>query len=255
MAHRWPIMRHRPPWEYRDRRHPIYSTTGGRPSGVIPEADLSEYDVNREGWEAVRQTLYDSASYVAAGQSTMAFFQTQQGQGSAILGSGGKTTSDTNMQLGGQLPAMQKFLVESIELQFWPTTPSVTKDLPAATGAIANDLRNLVNDAYIFARAGTLTFFVGSKNYLQEAPLGKFPAKIHFDVNAAVEGGTGDVTGQAIAFAKVTGRPYHIAPYSVLLISSQQFGVNLTWPEGAQTITNPAKVVCVLDGVLYRRSQ
>ncbi len=79
----------------------------------IPTLDqLQQYDVNRRGeYEGIRQTLYDSAAYAAAGQTQLQFFQIPQGQSS-------KTIADTNMKSAGQLPQPQHFLVESIEIHF-----------------------------------------------------------------------------------------------------------------------------------------
>lgn len=215
---------------------------------------LSQYVVNREGWEGVRQTLYDSAVYAAAGQTQLTFFAQPKGQGTGF-GGGAKTQSDTNMVLAGQLPTNQEYLIESIEILFEPTTPTVAAGMPAAFGAQAVAVQ--VNDAYIFRRAGNLNFIVGSKPYLEEAPLMKFPAKADFEIDAALA----DVSSTAaslqsrIAYAKAVGRPYMLKPASILLTSNQNFSVTLNWPEGVQAISNPARVFVTFDGFLYRRSQ
>ena len=95
------------------------------PALPIPNRQqLDAYNVNREGWEGVTNTLYDSIAYAAAGQTQLTFFALPVGQGTG-LGGGTKTLSDTNMTIAGSLPANQEFLVQSIELMFNPTTPSV----------------------------------------------------------------------------------------------------------------------------------
>lgn len=97
---------------------------------------------------------------------------------------------------------------------------------------------------------------VGSKPYLQEAPLGRFPSKTHFEVAGAVADVTtaGAALQSRIAFGHWAGRPYQLtAP--IKLTSSQNFSITLNWPEGVQAITNPARVGVVLDGLLYRKSQ
>lgn len=238
------------------------SANGGLPpmiagSGVslpIPNRQqLDAFNVNREGWEGITNSLYDSAAYAAAGANTLAFFATPIGQGVGF-GGGVKTLSDTNMQLAGQLPANQEFLVQSIEILFSPTTPTVAAQMPAAFGAQA--ISQIVNDAYIFYRAGNLTLTVGSKAYLQEAPLMKFPTKAFFEAHAALAdvSTTGASFQSRIAYATARGRPYLLkAP--LRLVSNQNFGVSLNWPEGLQAITNPARVTVTMDGVLYRRSQ
>lgn len=214
---------------------------------------LQNFVVNREGWEGVRWALYDSNQYLAAGHTQLAFFALPVGQGTSWVGSGAKNLSDTNMNLAGQMPANQEFLVESVEVLFEPTTPTVAAQMPAAFGAQV--AAQIVNDAYIFRRAGNLQMVVGSKAYVQDAPLMKFPSSNDFTLNAALS----DVTSAAanlqsrIAYGRAGGRSYKIAP--ILLTSNQNFSVTLNWPEGVQAITNPARVVVSLEGILYRRSQ
>ena len=215
---------------------------------VPTRAQLSKYSVNRPGWEAIRQSLYDYNAYPAAGVNTLNFFAQPQGQG-------GKTLSDTNMTLAGQMPKNQEFYLQSIEVVFLPTTPTVAAQMPAAAGAEAAAL--LVNDAYIFGRSGNLTLTIGSKPYLQEAQMGRFPAKTHFAIDAAMSDTTtaGAAQDNRVAFGFWTGRPYHLDPAPLLLPENQNFSVSLNWPEGLQAISNPARVGVILDGILYRRSQ
>lgn len=221
---------------------------GNNQVGVPTRAQLSKYSVNRPGWEAIRQSLYDFQAYQAAGVTQLTFFALPAGQG-------GKTLSDTNMTLAGQLPKNQEFLVQSIEVVFLPTTPTVAAQMPAAFGAQA--VAQIVNDAYIFGRSGNLNLTIGSKPYLQEAPLGRFPQKAHFAVDAALA----DVSTAAgnqqsrVSFGFWTGRPYLLDPAALLLPENQNFSITLAWPEGVQAISNPARVGVILDGILYRRSQ
>lgn len=220
--------------------------------GVPNRQQLSQYSVNRPGWEAIRQSLYDYQAYAAAGQTVLTFFTNPLGQGVGF-GGGVKTLTDTNMNLAGQLPANQEFLVESIEIMFNPTTPTVAAQMPAANVA-ALTITQSVNDVYIALRTGNLQFIIGSKPYLQEAPLGRFPSKAHFAVEGAIA--TTVAASQASAlFAYWTGRPYMLKPAALLLTSNQNFNVTLNWPEGVQAITSPARIGVILDGFLYRRSQ
>lgn len=214
-------------------------------------AQLSQYNVNREGWEVIRQSLYDSSAYAAAGHTSLSFFQVPNGQSS-------KTLSDTNMALAGQMPANQEFLVQSIEVIFLPTVPAVaTADPSSLIAAGAGAVDAIVNDAYKLSRTGNLNLTIGSKTYLQEAPLGRFPGKTGFEITAAALAGVGTTTTDQVrmAYAKACGRPYLLSPADLLLTSNQNFIVTLAWPEGLQTITNPGRLVVVLDGFLYRRSQ
>lgn len=215
---------------------------------VPSRAQLSKYSVNRPGWEAVRQSLYDYQAYAAAGQTQLTFFALPVGQG-------GKTLSDTNMTLAGQLPKNQEFLLQSVEVFFSPTTPTVAAAMPAAFGAGAVAVQ--VNDSYIVGRSGNLTMVVGSKPYLQEAPLGRFPQKAHYAVDSALADATTAAANlqSRVGFGYWTGRPYMLDPAPLLLVENQNFSITLSWPEGVQAISNPGRIGVILDGILYRRSQ
>ena len=226
-----------------------------RSVGPVPNrVQLDAYNVNRDGWEAFSNTLYDSAAYAAAGQSVLTFFQVPVGSGVGF-GGGAKTLTDTNMTSNGQLPANQEFLIQSIEVMFLPTTPTVAAGMPASLDAAANAAQVIINDAYIFYRMGNLNLFIGSKGYCQEAPLMKFPPKAYFDVSAALASSTtADTKALKTGFAGSRGRPYLLKSW-LRLVSNQNFNVTLNWPEGLQAITNPARVFISLDGIFYRRSQ
>lgn len=223
----------------------------GRAGGGVPtRAELSRYSVNRPGWEAVKQSLYDYQAYAAAGQAQLTFFQ-------APVGQNAKTLSDTNMTLAGQLPKNQEFLVTSIEVWFAPTTPTVAAGMPSAFG-VAQAVASLVNDAYIVGRAGNLNLTIGAKPYLQESPLGRFPQKASFEVLGAVGVATtvaATTPESRLAYGRWMGRPYLLDPAPLLLPENQNFSVSLNWPEGVQAITNPGRIGVILDGILYRRSQ
>jgi hypothetical protein len=215
---------------------------------VPSRQQLAEYSVNRPGWEAIRQSLYDYQAYQAAGHSQLTFF-------AAPVGQGGKTLSDTNMTLAGQLPKNQEFLVQSIEIFLSPSTPTVAAAMPSVFGAGAASVQ--VNDNYIIGRSGNLNLTIGSKPYLQEAPLGRFPQKASFEIEAGASDATtaGANLAYRTAFGKWVGRPYQLAPVPLLLPENQNFTVTLNWPEGVQAISNPARIGVILDGILYRRSQ
>jgi hypothetical protein len=220
----------------------------GNGQAVPNRAELERYNVYRPGWEAIRQSLYDFQAYAAAGVTQMTFF-------ALPLGQGGKTLSDTNMNLAGQLPANIEFLVQSIEVHFLPTTPTVAAAMPSFFGAQAAQV--LINDAYIFGRSGNLNLTIGQKPYLQEAPLGRFPPKANFTLDAALSDATTAAASlqTRTGYGRWAGRPYLLAPASLRLPENANFSVTLSWPEGVQAISNPARVGVILDGILYRKSQ
>lgn len=215
---------------------------------MIPsKAELSKYNITiPDIYEGLTQSLYDFQAYAAAGATGFTFFAIPTGQG-------GKTLDDTNMVLAGQIPAQQIFLIQSIEVVFYPTVPAVAADNPAAFGAQA--VANIVNDVYKVYHSGNFQLLVGSKNYLTEAPLGRLPPKTHFQVSAALA----DVSSTAaslqsrIAFAYAAGRPYNLgAPYK--LAPNMSFSATCNFAT-AVAVTNPARLGVVMDGALYRQAQ
>jgi hypothetical protein len=217
--------------------------------GNIPDlAELQAYAVNRKGqYEGIRQTLYDYQVYAAAGQTSLSFFQVP-------LGQAGKTIADTNIEVSGTLPQPKHFLVESIEIRFWPGVLPVTQ--AAALGA-----SNYTNDVETFSQSGSLNFFIGSKTYLEEAPLGRFPPKTSVTAEFAASIAFAQLAAAdeeqqlTMDLAYVAGRPYFINP-ATLLIPTQNFKVSLNWPAAvALPSTEDARIGVVLDGVLYRQSQ
>lgn len=62
--------------------------------------------------ERITQPLYDTARF--RGNSITGLFDTPVGQGTTCFGTGAKHFGDTNMYNAGQLPAGQKFIIESI---------------------------------------------------------------------------------------------------------------------------------------------
>lgn len=220
-------------------------------SPIPTRGQLDAFNVNREGWEGITNSLYDSAAYPAAGTTQLSFFNLPQGQGTGF-GGGTKTLSDTNMTLAGQMPANQEFLIQSVEIHFFPSVPTVAAAMPAAADAVVVSPVQ-INDSYLFAAHGNFTLVIGSKTYLQEAPLTKFPPKAKFELHAAIAT-TVAADHTRVAFGERCGRPYFLkAPLRV--VSNQNFGVTLNWPEGAIAISNPARIFVTLDGVFYRRSQ
>lgn len=213
--------------------------------------DAENFRVNRsQEYEVTRQSLYDFQTYAQAGQTSLTFFQQPIGQG-------GKTIADTNLELAGQLPAPKNFVVESIEIYFFPADAPVTVTNGTAVSATVS---NYANDVDAVAQGGSLDLFIGSKSYLQEAPLGRFPPKTRLQTEFAAS----LQTKQAIAaddgaqytadYAAMCGRPYFLDPYKILLAPTQNFSVTLTWPT-AVAVSAAARIGVVLDGVLFRLSQ
>lgn len=201
-------------------------------------AQLSKYNPNRAGAiESVWQPLYDFQTYAMAGQTQLSFFQVPVGQSS-------KTLADTNMVNQGMLAAPQRFFVTGIMVCFIPLN-TVT-----AANVTPRALTNLL-DVNAVANSGYLNFSIGAKNYLTDAPTGKFPP--NFTIGGLVAAATATATtGTDANYARATGRYYEITPF--LIPATQNFAVTLNWPT-AVSITANGRIGVILDGFLFRESQ
>lgn len=214
------------------------------PFGYTPSLNqLQQYrNINPNQQEAITQTLYDTVTYQAAGQTQLSFFQVP-------LGSSGKTNSQTNMSVAGMLPNPIHFLVTSLQLLFFPSA------LPGTLGAQA--VPNFVNDVYKFGKGGNgnLVFTLSQKPYLTEAPLCKFPPLNGMKGIAAVSDSTtaGAAQQTMIEYATWAGEPYQL-PQPLLIESMVNFSVQLNW-DTAVAISANASVQCILGGIQYRASQ
>lgn len=205
----------------------------------VPAPDaLNKYAVNAAGgMDVIWQPLYDFATYAAAGQTSLSFFQLPIGQN-------GKTLADTNMESAGQLPAPQKFLVESVCVEFFPGNE---------VGADGNaGLSENWNDVYDVMQSGYLDFIVGSKSRLQQGPIGIFPPGYRLGGAAALTGESAATTTSVIDYASFAGREFSIIP--VTLPANQNFKVTLNWP-AAVPISVDARIGVRLNGTLFRSVQ
>jgi hypothetical protein len=224
----------------------------GMQKGMIPPGvgAAKKFNVNRAGQvESIWQPLYDWQAYAAAGQAMLTFFALPVGQGASVMGAvGPKTYEDTNMESGGTLPAPKEFLVTSIQVVFLPgSPPSVTNAAGAAIAA------NQINDAYAVGTHGYLDFFVGSKSYLRDAPIGKFVSNWRLGGFAAAAN-TNATSQDNTGYSQWAGPTYEITP--VKLVSTQNFNVTLNWSAVVATPSTVAgRIGVILGGFMYRLSQ
>lgn len=211
-------------------------------AGIPQLSELGQYNVNRaDSIEGLKWSLYDSIAYPTAGTTQMQFFQIPRGQSS-------KTLADTNMTAAGALPAPQCFLIQTIELFFFPGTAIATHGAAAAS--------EFVNDTYNFYTSKAwLELYIGSKAYLDESPLLKFPPRNGMSGFSGMSDATTAASTAATqtSYASAGGPIYEMNP-PLLLTPTQNFSVTLNWPS-AITVTTAGTVYCNLGGVLYRNSQ
>lgn len=213
----------------------------------IPTPDMlnpGSYGVNVPNvMEAITQPLYSYQAYPAAGTvQPLQFFQSQP--------IGTITAEDTNMQLPGQLPAPQSFLIQGIGIDYLPGTAAARFGAQSALGQLP--------DFYAIMRRGVLTLTIGSKVYLQEGPLMQLPVRSHINgVAAASDQTTPAATMQTfVSVGFSDGAVFN--PRPLLIPPSQNFQVTLSWPAGAVAIPSAdsaARIGVQLYGTLYRPAQ
>jgi len=198
--------------------------------------------------EGVWQPFYDFQAYAAAGQTELLFFQVPQGQSS-------KTRADTNMTNAGMFPSPTAFFVTGIMVPFFPNN-----DPTVASATVQRQLANW-QDAIDVAESGYLEFSIGSKTYLTDAPLGKFPPNFTVGgvaaVAIAIMPTTAGLTAPAfpqtdVDYARAQGRYYEITPF--LIPATQNFQVALRWPTAVATVV-AGRIGVILDGFWFRNSQ
>lgn len=204
---------------------------------------VAQYNVNREGQnEVIWQPQYDFQVYAAAGVAQQVFFQTTVGQA-------GSSLADTSIRQPGTLPAPQEFLITGIQVLFVPGNVVAQND-----GSAIQENWNDVSDV-MFGNA-YLELFIGSKPYLQDAPLAKFTQQFRLGgvANQAAATTTAATDfGPMIDYAVHSGKYYAITP--VKLPTTQNFDVKHVYPQGAIAVAVDARVGVILDGFLYRLSQ
>lgn len=228
-------------------------------------ADFNARRVTNPGQsEIVRQRFYDYQLYPTAGVTQMSFFQAPIGQGITTAPGGtvgtGKTLFDTNLELGGTLPSGKAFMIESIEVLFFPgsvnTAQTYTLQAVSTSAAVAAAAQLAqLNDVNSFYQSGMLELNILSKNYLRETPLIAFPPKTYFSLDAALASNSATTFSLNAVNMRAAGRPYYIDP-TIALQPSVNFEVLLRFPAAVATPSGfNARVGLILDGYFMRASQ
>lgn len=209
-----------------------------------PRVARQRYNVNKPGsTEGLRQSLYHFQTYAAAGQTSLRFFQ-------SAIGAGGITRGDTNMLQSGSLPNPQSFLLNSIQLYFFPgVNPS--NDAAASQNEFTNDVWQ------VYSGLSWLELTIGSKTYQSEAPLMKFPPQNRLSVAAAIADTTTAAGNRVTStnYAAASGPVYKVQG-EMWIPPTQNFDVTIYWPTAvALPSTVAGRIGVVLDGVLYRSVQ
>jgi hypothetical protein len=215
---------------------------GRKPPGLDA---LQSYNVNRPGQiEAVWQPYYHFQTYPSAGVSQMTFFQ-------QTVGTAGTTLADTNMRASGQFPRPVQFLCTGLQVVYLPASAAAKVAAAVDTPSVAQS--NII-DTYALSRSGYLRMTIGSKDYLTDAPLGKFPPVWNVDVVGELGPNVNAATlSQVVDYASFDGRYYSITPF--MIPSNQNFDVTLNWPTPVAVTGETDRIGVILDGFEYRLSQ
>ena len=219
----------------------------------LTRADLASHRVTVPGTQdAIYAPLYDSASYLAAGQLSLTFFSLPIGQGttSAPGATGGKTEADTNLTNAGLLPKGNRFYATGLEFQFYPGS-NPGRGAAADTSAGFN-----WNDVYAVAKSGWARFRIQNRDYVVDGPLINFPPVTRLAGAASITSTltAGAATMAQIDYAAFAGMPYNIVP--VFIEANQAFTVQVFWPAlVALPSTVAARIFCRLRGRLIRDAQ
>lgn len=214
--------------------------------------------------ETIRQPLFDHIIYPAAGSRLLSMFALPAGQG--ITSAPGataadvKSAADTNMALAGTLSSGQEFMIETIELSFYPgsvstantyTIDNLTFFLAAASAVPTAQ----VDDVNAFYASGYLELTILNKVYYTDAPLGKFPPRQRLVSHGAISSNSATTAEVGFGGAYADGETCVLTP-ELSVQSAMSFGVNLRWPGVvAMPSTFNARVGCTLDGWMLRASQ
>lgn len=110
--------------------------------------------------EVIWEPLYDTVTYPAGGAASLILFQDQ-------IGKNGKTLSQTNMDLDGQLPKGKALKVVSVQLAFYCGNGS---DTLVQADEIASF--TTINDTRTFAENGSLKFRIQSERIFTSSAFG-----------------------------------------------------------------------------------
>jgi hypothetical protein len=218
----------------------------------ITQGDLARHVTTLPQKDEIFYPLYDSATYLAAGQLQMNFFQAPLGQGTTTApgATGAKTEADTNMTNAGMLPEGNTFYCTGIEFQFYP-------GISPGRGAEADaQLGMFWNDVYAAMKGGFVKFRIQNRDYVLDGPLGNFPPSNRLAGVASVTSTltAGASTAGEVAYAAAAGHAYEIVP--VYIKSSQNFLVQINWPAlVALPSTTAARIFCRLNGRMIRNAQ
>jgi len=178
----------------------------------------------------LKQPLYDTMQYPAAGVNALSFFQVPQGQ--ALVAGVNKTAVHTNLTQAGQLGTPQQFDLFGFQCKLPVVTINADWD-----ALIAN---------------GVFTFSFGQNRQWLTVPLAYVPAGISKDGYAATTVGATTIeshhNGQGLISNYLN---FTVGNNPIRIHSNESFNVTLTWPTVIPTPTVAVNITVYLLGILY----
>jgi len=189
---------------------------------------------------AVWWPLFDKQTLAATAVGSQQFFAVPKGQG-------GKTETDTNMELAGQIPAGQRFLATGIGLDIFPGLDITSASADAGVAAV----NEFANDIYAVCKTGRLKLQIGSKDYCNHGPLMRFPSVNRLEVQTSAASTVAATTALG-SYAAPTGM--HFSIEQAIMEAGTNFSVTLfdlpALPSGVA-----GHIVVNIYGWLYRNAQ
>lgn len=225
-------------------------------AGLAPvtAAQLARHAVTVPGKkDALYAPLYDSATYAAAGQTSLNFFSLPIGQGTTTApgATGSKTEADTNLTNGNILPRDNSFLITGVEVQVFPGAASTFG--PGSTGTLATG-GQFSNDVYAIGKSGVLRLKIGGREYVVDGPLLNFTSTAGLGGYAAIASVATAATQVQIDYSRFVGQPYTLD--ALWIVPNQNFSVKIEWPAAVATpSTVAARIFVRLRGRFTRSAQ
>jgi len=183
----------------------------------------------------LKQPLYDTNIYAAAGQAQLQFFSIPRGQAMPVTGVA-KSEADTNMQQASQLGTPNMFELYGFNCKFQQSVWDA-------------------DDFNAFYDTGVFRFFFGQQRPWLTVPLSKIPCGVMPSGSVTIDGAA--APGQEI-YSMTNGPPHTQSYYNftvrrapILINSNETFSVTLDWPLGAVAVTANGRITVELVGILH----
>lgn len=219
----------------------------------VTAAMLARHGVTVPGKkDALYAPLYDSASYAAAGQTSLNFFSLPIGQGTTTApgATGSKTEADTNLTNGNILPRDNSFLCTGLEIQVYP-------GINPGRGAIADAQVGMFwNDVWAIGKSGVVRLKIGGREYVVDGPIMNFTSTAGLGGVAATGSATTPAAtlASSIDYARYVGQAYTLD--ALWIVPNQNFALKIEWPAAVATpSTTIARVFVRLRGRFTRSAQ